>query len=170
MAEDGYLGSWELYQGMFGDLDDCFVVSIGTRDLSGIFSYQDINKIFTEYLPLLEAEGYRVDMSRLHLIGLSNGGSASDVALRSFSDRFQSIVYISTLCNVVKRSHAKVLLIGGGKNASSSNLPSASRQLQRCGTKTALLFDDDENHYIFVHQKKRIIDFLRQEMLLVGTD
>ena len=76
----GYLGSWELYQGLFSRLNDCFVVSIGTRDMSGIFSYQDINKVFTKYLPLLQAEGYGVDESRLHLVGLSNGGSASNVA------------------------------------------------------------------------------------------
>ena len=42
----GYLGSWELYQGLFSQLDDFFVVSIGTRDMSGIFSYNDINKVF----------------------------------------------------------------------------------------------------------------------------
>ena len=164
----GYLGSWELNQGVFPDLENCLVVSIGTSDLSGIFTYRDINKIFKEHLPLLEAEGYHIDRDHLHLMGLSNGGTASNVALRSFSDRFRSITYISTSCDVIKRSHAKVLLIGGGNDVSASNLQRASKQLQKYGTKTALLFDEDDNHYMMVHQRKRIIDFLNQEMGLTS--
>lgn len=89
----GYLGSWELYQGVLSSLKDCFMVSIATRDLSGIFGYDDINKIFKLYLPMLKEEGYNIDESRLHLMGLSNGGSASNVALRSFDNRFQTITY-----------------------------------------------------------------------------
>jgi hypothetical protein len=160
----GYLGSWELYQGLFSSLDNCFVVGIGTRDLSGIFGYNDINKIFTKYQPMLREQGYSIEENHLHLIGLSNGGTASNVALGSFSNRFQTITYLSTSCNVIKHSRAKVLMIGGGKDVSASNLPSASRQLQRCGTKTALYFDQDENHYIMVHQQRRILKFLNQEM------
>lgn len=163
----GYLGSWEFYQGFLSSLKDCFIVSMATRDLSGIFSYEDINKIFKHYLPLLKEEGYNIDESHLHLIGLSNGGTASNVALRSFDNRFQTITYISTSCDVIKRSHAKVLLIGGGKDASSSNLPGASKRLQRRGTKTVILFDDEENHYIMVHQKERIIEFLNKELELI---
>ena len=164
----GYLGSWELYQGIFSDLGNCFVVSIGTRNLSGIFTYQDINKIFKEYLPLLEAEGYQIDKNHLHLVGLSNGGTASNVALRNFSDRFRSIAYISTSCDVIKRSRAKVLLIGGGNDICAPNLQRASKQLQKYGTKTTLLFDEDDNHYMMVHQRKRIMDFLNQELELTS--
>lgn len=163
----GYLGSWELYQGVFSGLKDCFVVSIGTRDLSGIFGYEDINKIFRLYLPMLKKEGYRIDENRLHLIGLSNGGTASNVALRSFDHRFKTITYISTSCDVIKRSHAKVLLIGGSKDASSASQPVASRQLQSRGTRTALLFDEKDNHYMMVHQKDRIIDFFNRELELI---
>lgn len=166
----GYLGSWELYQGLFSRLNDCFVVSIGTRDMSGIFSYQDINKVFTKYLPLLQAEGYSVDESRLHLIGLSNGGSASNVALQSFSSRFQTISFISTSCNVIKSSHAKVILFGGGRDASSAGLPSVARQLQRCGTRTALMFDEHDNHYMMVHQSKEMLAFLNKEMGLSSEE
>ena len=164
----GYLGSWELYQGLFSRLNDCFVVSIGTRDLSGIFSYQDINKVFTKYLPMLKDEGYNIEESRLHLIGLSNGGTASNVALRSFSDKFQTITFISTSCDVIKRSKAKVILFGGGKDASAVGLPSAARHLQRCGTMTALMFDENENHYMMVHQADEMLDFLNKEMGLLN--
>jgi len=158
------LGSWELYQGLFSRLNDCIVVSIGTRNLSGIFSYNDINKVFTKYLPLLRAEGYGVDEKRLHLIGLSNGGSASNVALRNFSNRFQTITYISTSCDVIKKAKAKVILFGGGKDASSYGLPSAARRLQKCGTSTALMFDENDNHYMMVHQADEMLEFLNKEI------
>lgn len=158
----GYLGSWELYQGLFSQLDDFFVVSIGTRDMSGIFSYNDINKVFTQYIPYLKAEGYNIGDA--HFMGLSNGGSASDVALRSFDNSFKTVTYISTSCNVVKPSKAKVILIGGGKDASSAGLPAAEIGLRKCGTKTAIFFDREDNHYMMVHKQREIIDFLNNEM------
>lgn len=163
----GYLGSWELYQGVLSSLDDCFIVSIATRDLSGIFGYEDINKIFKFYLPMLKEEGYQIEEGHLHFIGLSNGGTASNVALRSFDNLFQTITYISTSCDVIKRSHSKVLLIGGGSDASSASLPVSYRGLQSHGTKTVLLFDKEDNHYMMVHQKERIIEFLNQELELI---
>lgn len=58
-------------------------------------------------------------------------------------------------------------MIGGGKDVNSSNLPGASKRLQRRGTKTAILFDDEENHYIMVRQKERIIEFLNKELELI---
>lgn len=161
----GYLGSWEMYQGLLSRLKDCIVVSVGTKDLSGIFSYSDIHKIFTKYLPYLEQEGFMVDKNNLHLIGLSNGGTASNVGLRSFSNQFKSITYISTSCDVIKKSKAKVILIGGGNDASASGLPRAASRLRKCGTEVSLLFDSDDNHYMMVHQTECIFKFLNKEML-----
>jgi hypothetical protein len=147
---------------LFSQLEDYLVVCIGTRDLSGIFNYNDINKVFTEYIPYLKSEGYNI--SDVHFMGLSNGGSASNVALRSFSNKFKTITYISTSCDVIKHSKAKVIMIGGGKDASSTRLPSAERGLRSCGTKTAIFFDKDENHYMMVHQQGKIFEFLNNEM------
>lgn len=166
----GYLGSWELYQGLFSQLYNCFVVSIGTQNLSDIFNYQDINKVFIKYLPMLKDEGYSIEESRLHLIGLSNGGTASNVALRSFSSKFQTITYISTSCDVIKQLETKVILFGGGKDASAAGLPSAARRLQKCGTMTALMFDENENHYMMVHQAEEMLEFLNKEMGLLDEE
>lgn len=161
----GYLGNWEMYQGLLSRLEDCLVVSIGTKDLSGIFGHHDIQKIFNRYLPFLETEGFHIDKKGLHLIGLSNGGSASNVALRSFSNQFRTITYISTSCDVIKKSKAKVIMIGGGKDVSSVGLPNASRRLQKCGTNVALMYDKDDNHYMMVHQTDCIFEFLNQEIV-----
>lgn len=165
----GYLGSWELYQGIFSDLDDCFVVSFGTHDLSGLFSNNDINRIFTTYLPLLKKEGYSIDENRLHLIGLSNGGSAANIALGGYSNRFRSITFLSTGCHVTHRSAAKVLLVGGGKDISTATMPATAQRLKHNGTSVALFFDPEETHYIMVHQRRKIVDFLNSEMGL-GDD
>mgnify|MGYP004646378433 FL=1 len=34
----GYLGNWQLYLGIWKDLNNCIVLSIGTRSMSGIFT------------------------------------------------------------------------------------------------------------------------------------
>ena len=113
---------------------------------------------------MLKKEGYSIDESRLHVIGLSNGGSASNIALQSFDKKFKTITYISTSCDVVKKTQSKVLLIGGGKDNSSNNLPTSAKRLRRCGTRALLLFDEKEKHYMLIHQKERIIDFLNHEL------
>lgn len=160
----GYAGSWELYQGILSRLEDCIVVGISTRDVSGIFTGQDINRIFSQYIPLLKSKGYNVDEKSVHLMGLSNGGSATNVALRSYGHRFQTITFMSTPCNVIKYSPAKVLLIGGSKDGSDMGMPSAAKRLKGCGTRTALFYEKGENHYILAYRKKEIMDFLNREM------
>lgn len=161
----GYLGSWELYQGFLSGLKDCVVVSMGTRDLSGIFSYNDINRIYSKYIPYLASKGYMVNTSDIHIIGLSNGGSASNVAMAYFPDGFRSVTYISTSCDVIKRTNSKVLLVGGGKDYSSRGLKSANQRLRQCGTRCSLFFDENEKHYVMVHDRKEVLDFLNQELL-----
>ena len=102
-------------------------------------------------------------------MGLSNGGSAATIGMRIFSDRFKSITFISTSCDVIKKSKAKVILIGGGMDASSVGLPNAARQLRKGGTNVSMLFDGEDNHYMMVHQTERIFDFLNKE-IHIGTN
>lgn len=137
---------------------------MGTRDLSGIFTTHDIGRMFNKYIPYLESLGYNIDGENIHLMGLSNGGTAANVALKHYSNRLKSITYISTSCDVTKRTKAKVLLIGGGKDRSSTGLPSAQKKLTRCGTDARLYYKEDENHFIMVHKKDEIIDFLKNEL------
>jgi pimeloyl-ACP methyl ester carboxylesterase len=160
----GYLGSWELYQGILSHLKGCIVVSIGTHDLNGNFNQSDINKIFTKYLPLLREQGYPIDEEQLHIMGLSNGGTAGNIALGYYSNRFRTITFISTSCAVRQSSHTKVILIGGGRDSSSNGLPGAYSALQRGGTRCAMLYDKEENHFIIVHKAKEVCEFLNQEM------
>lgn len=159
----GYLGSWQLYQGLLCSLDDCIIVSFGTRDLSGVFTQKDINACFSEYIPYLKTQGYKIDEKKLHIMGLSNGGSATNVALMRFSSKFKTITFISTSCNCYKSSYAKVLLVGGGNDPATKGFLATQRKLRANGVKNAMYFNKEANHYMFVYEKDAIMEFLKKE-------
>ena len=162
----GYLGNWEMYQGIFSGLKECIVLSIGTHDLSGVFQQKDIEEIFTRYIPYLEDRGFIIDKKQIHLIGLSNGGSASDCALRYYSDRFRSVAYISTGCHTIKNSKARVVLVGGSEDPSSAGLISAKKALDGHGTDCQLLFLQGADHFLLATHQKEMMAFLKQWMEL----
>ena len=118
----GYLGNWKLYQGVLKGLEDFIVLSVGTKTWSGIYTKHDINALFTKQIPFLENLGYKVDKDNLHIMGLSNGGSAVNVAYNGFSKKFKTITFISTGIHQTYPISSKVLLIGGGKDHSSGSL------------------------------------------------
>lgn len=159
----GYLGSWELYQGPLSKLEDYIIVSWGTRDISGIFGKKDLDKLFNVYIPMMKKDGYNIDEKNLHIMGISNGGTASNTALRYYSDKFKTVSFISTPCEVYS-SKSKVILIGGDKDLSASSMPSAYKRLKRNGVSTALFFEKNEGHYIFMCRLYDVIDFLEKEL------
>lgn len=160
----GYLGNWQLYQGIWKDLDNCIVLSICTRGLSGIFTQEDIGYIFSHYIPYLEQEGYRIDRDRRHLIGLSNGGSAIIATMNSqYAKQFKSITTISCNLEGLRRVPCRVNLIGGGRDASSNRMPAQCRQLKSMGVDARLFYDEDETHYVLVNRRKDIIEFLQND-------
>lgn len=161
----GYLGNWQLYQGFWKDIDGAIVVSIGTHDLSGIFGSQDINRIFTFYLPMLERMGYRIDHQQIHLMGLSNGGSAISAVMHScHADDFKSITAISCNLESLRRVPCQVNLIGGGKDNSANRMPIQHRELCWMGVDAAIFFDMEENHFIMVNRREEIMAFLKSRM------
>ena len=160
----GYMGNWKLYTSMLKELEDCVVCCVGTRDWSGLFKKKDIGDLFTNQIPFIKNMGINVDEDNVHIIGLSNGGTASDVAYKSFSKKFRSITYLSTGINQAYRIPSKVLFIGGGKDRSSSSLTRAHRTLKANGTSTDIYWKDDETHFIFVNQVDEIVDFLNRNI------
>ncbi|MBQ8243099.1 MAG: hypothetical protein IJZ40_06475 [Bacteroidaceae bacterium] len=160
----GYLGNWKLYQGVLKGLEDFIVLSVGTKTWSGIYTKHDINALFTKQIPFLENLGYKVDKDNLHIMGLSNGGSAVNVAYNGFSKKFKTITFISTGIHQTYPISSKVLLIGGGKDHSSGSLHGAHRTLKSNGTKTDLYWDDEDTHFILVNQTDEIIDFLNRNL------
>ena len=162
----GYMGNWKLYQGILKGLEDCIVLSVGTKTSSGVFTKRDINALFSKQIPFLEKMGYKVNKKKLHIMGLSNGGSASNVAYNNFSKKFKTITYISTGIHQTYPISSKVLLIGGGKDRSSGTLRSAYRKLKTNGVKTDLFWDDKDTHFIMVNRTDEIIGFLNHNLKL----
>lgn len=83
----------------------------------------------------------------------------------SFSRRFKSITFISTGIHQTHPIRSKVLLIGGGKAPSSGSMPSAYNRLKRNGTKVDKYWQEDEGHFIFVNDRKEIVEFLNSNLL-----
>lgn len=160
----GWLGNWKMYQGMLKGLEDCIVVSIGTKSWDGIYTKRDINELFTKQIPFLKNIGYKVDKSNLHLIGLSNGGSASNVAYSHFAARFKSITFVSTDIYQNYPIPSKVLLIGGGEDGSSRSLPGAYRALKSNGTATDMFWKKDATHFVFFVEQDEILEFLNKHI------
>lgn len=161
------MGNWQLYQGLWKDFDGAIVASIGTHGLSGIFGQGDINSVFDFYIPMLEQMDYKIDHKQIHLIGLSNGGSAISATMHSrHSKDFKSITTISCNLDGVRRVPCQVNLIGGGKDNSSSRMPEQHRQLHRMGVDAELFFDAEDNHYILVNQREEILKFLKRRLCI----
>ncbi len=163
----GYLGNWQLYQGVWKDLDNCIVLSISTQGLSGIFTQSDIKDIFDFYIPALERMGYNIDKKQLHLMGLSNGGTAIISAMHSsYAKKFKSITTVSCNLEGLRRVPCQVNFIGGGKDNSSCRMPGQCRQLKAMGVDADIYFKEDENHFIMVDKHEEIIGFLMDRMQL----
>lgn len=161
----GYLGNWLLYQGIWSQLHQPIVLSIGTRDLNGIFTTEDVAEIFSFYLPALERMGYSIDRNQLHLIGLSNGGSAITAAMNSrYAKSFKSLTTVSANLGHLRRVSCRVNLIGGGRDKSSNRLPKQYRKLKRMGVDAHLCYYEDEGHFVLVNRKNDILDFYQQTL------
>lgn len=164
----GFLGNWKLYQGILSGLENCFVLSVGTADLSGYFTEKDIRDVFSVHLPLLENMGCKIDRSRIHILGLSNGLSAAAVSCSRFARQFRSVTFISCTPDKCYRIPGKLLMIGGGKDASSAGQPQMYRKLKEAGVDCSHLWFADKGHLIFATRRGKIADFLNRELGLAA--
>lgn len=160
----GLLGNWQLYTGIFKELDDCIVMCVGTSDMSGCFRNKDIKDLFDHQIPFLERLGYNVDKQNLHLMGLSNGGTASNIACNCYSGKFKSITYISTNVSSDKYVHSKVLIIAGGKDHCAPGIEGIAKKMKRNGVDVHLLFKPEETHFMLVTSQDECIAFLKEHI------
>ncbi|MDE5791697.1 MAG: hypothetical protein K2H96_10780 [Muribaculaceae bacterium] len=160
----GYLGNWKLYTGLLRNIENHIVVCMGTEDYSGIFSSQHISEIKTLYLPMLEKKGYKIDRSAISLMGLSNGGSAVDMAYSGFTNQFKNLIYVSTGVNNFHHTNAKVMIIGGGIDHCAPSMRNGMQRLRANRQKSAFLFDEEDTHLKFISDMEGCIDFLNREL------
>lgn len=160
----GYLGNWRFHQSIMMDLEDCFVISVGTPDLSGLYTNNDIEGLFQVQLPFLESLGYKIDYTRLHLVGLSNGDTASEIAYRYYANKLRSITYISCSPDQTYYIPSKVNLIGGGGDESANNHPALLRSLKANGVDAAMYWHKEDSHFTMVANRKEILAFLNERI------
>ena len=129
---------------------------------------QAFNEIFSYYIPSLERMGYHIDHRQIHLIGLSNGGSAIVAAMHSSHAKdFKSLTSISCNLEGLRKVPCRINLIGGGQDYSSRLMSSQANRLSKMGVHSGLFFVPEENHYILINRRNEIIEFLKQEMNLI---
>ena len=161
----GYLGNWQFYNGIWRDLENCIVLSIGTDDLSGIFHNKEIDDIFTRQIPFLQSLGYKIDMAQLHLIGLSNGGSACRIAYERHGNKFKSISCISDQSSLRPDPNSKrkcmVNLLGGDD---CSAFPKYAKTYKAMGMDAACYYEPKDNHFFAITHRKEMIAFLNKRM------
>ena len=76
-------------------------------------------------------------------------------------------------CNLkdLKRVPCKVNFVGGGKDSSASLMPQQAERLTKMGVDAGIFFTEDENHFILVNQREKVLSFLRGRMgLTVGKE
>lgn len=166
----GYLGNWKLYNGVLKDLENCIVLSIGTKDLSGIFFDDEIKDISNLYIPILEKMGYKIQSDNISILGLSNGGSAVNEAYRHFSKMFKNIAFISTSPHHSYPISSKILVIGSGKDPNAPGMQSGYNEIRAKGGNVAKYWNDEGTHFIFATDQDNITDFLNKELGLDNAE
>ncbi|MDE6755135.1 MAG: hypothetical protein K2J82_11065 [Muribaculaceae bacterium] len=160
----GYLGNWKLYSGILRDIEDHIVVCMATEDLSGIFNSRHISEIQTVYLPMLNELGMKVDKDAISIMGLSNGGSATDIAYSSCPGLFRNIIYVSTGVNHSNRVKPKIMIIGGGEDHCAPSMRKGMKALQGNGQRSAFCFDEKHTHLKLLTDKENCLRFLNEEL------
>ena len=121
----GFLGNWLLYPQIFGKYSKDIVICVGTPNLSGIFTYTNMNDI----LNIVVTHAYKrigILNKKAHLVGLSNGSSAINVAIKSFPNQYKSYTILSGLLSQTPQSNKKINVINGANDRSvniSSSIP-----------------------------------------------
>ncbi len=159
----GYMGNFQLYSSWLHPLGDVAIVLPSTRSLEGHWQKPDLERLFDVALPALEART-PIDRTRLHLVGLSNGGSGVNRALRSQSSAFASFTFLSTWVDAVPPgvSHQRPLrLIYGERDSIAANNRSMAASLRERGFNVRAHAFPGERHFVMLTRRDEIRAILR---------
>ena len=121
----GYSGNWLLYTELFSQYSDAVVIAVETPDFTGNFTKDIMLDIIRTTLPHA-FDQIGIPFKKSHLIGLSNGGTAVNNAIRFFSDQFKSYTIISAPLYSEPKTRSKINIIYGENDRSGSvyrNIP-----------------------------------------------
>lgn len=151
----GYAGNLKMYQGIINNLDNCVILSLGTSDITGIYTKEDIQKIFNIYIPFLKD----YPIKEVHIVGLSNGGTAIDAAIKYFPNSFKSYTVISSNLTNINKVDGSINFIGGRQDKSSNKIKTQHKKVLSRGIKSKL-YNPEGDHFLLVMDTKNVIDNL----------
>jgi hypothetical protein len=151
----GLLGNWQMYYTYLSNIENCAIVCIGTDDINGIFTKENIKRFIDLYLPSIKSQ-VNIDEKNIHLMGISNGGSGVNAALFYKPRFFKSYVYISTGVHAPISDPSRVFYIGGTNETQVINallkLPSGAR----------IKVFKGEGHFVILTRKAEVCDFIKE--------
>lgn len=159
----GYLGNFQFYSSWLHPLDDVAIVLPSTRSLEGHWQKPDLERLFDVELAALEART-PIDRTRLHLVGLSNGGSGVNRALRSKSTAFASFTFLSTWVDAVPPGVSRerpLRLIYGERDGIAPNNRSMAASLRDRGYTVRVHAFPGERHFVMLTRRDEIRAILR---------
>jgi pimeloyl-ACP methyl ester carboxylesterase len=139
----GYSGNWQLYPALFAKYSDAIIISVETPDFNGIFTKYILQDIIQNTLPHIY-EYIDIPYKKPHLIGLSNGGSAVNNAIRFFPEAFKSYTISSPSLNYEPKAKSKVHIVYGENDRSGG----VNRNIPK--SRYALHVVKGANHTLFV--------------------
>ncbi|MGB5988543.1 MAG: hypothetical protein WBG43_02230 [Marinifilaceae bacterium] len=104
----GFLGNARAYMDYMKEINpNAIIMCISAENHIGIFTKTDIANIFEKYIPFIEKQTQAthktqktIDINKVHLVGLSNGGSAVFSGFESkYANRFKTYTsFVGGLC------------------------------------------------------------------------
>jgi pimeloyl-ACP methyl ester carboxylesterase len=113
----GYSGNWLLYSELFAENTDAIIIAVETSDFNGHFDKRTMDGIINTILPhTMKRIG--ITNRKAHLVGLSNGGSAINTALRNYPALFKTYTIISASLYTSPKIKSKTHIIYGSNDLS----------------------------------------------------
>lgn len=161
----GYMGNFQFYSEYFGELCDCAVLLPSTPNLIGRWTAADLQQIVGPERTLVEAL-VPVDAARVHLIGLSNGGSGVNLAMHTDTRAtFRSLTFLSTWVDAPPRSWPRDKRLGvvwGESDRIAANNHQRVAALRADGYSVAAFPFPRERHFLMLTRRAEVERALRE--------
>lgn len=151
----GYAGNWLLYSGIFTEHTNAIIISVETPNFSGTFTNNDMRNIVDNVIPHALDRIGQPEKKKIHLVGLSNGTSAINTALRIYPRLFKSYTILSANLYTMPKRSANVYVVYGSNDRSGG----VNRSIPRGRYHRHVI--PDEDHTLIVSNPQAVFDILK---------
>ena len=157
----GYLGHFQFYESFWQSQNEAVVLIPTTQNLLGLWSAEDLDYALGPELDHV-ATLAPIDRNRLHLVGLSNGGSGVNRAMKTRSAQFRSMTWLSTWVEKYRPAGPlpKLAIISGQDDSISTNNRAAATWWRGQGAIVNEQRFAGEGHLVMLTQRARVLDAL----------